>query len=370
VNQTSDRPGIGTANPRDLRFAGSSGDDFRIEFFDPLLQGTEWDRLIELHSESHVFQSSAWARVLNHSYGHQPIYIAAFDGPGARAAIPIMEVTSSLTGKRGVSLPFSDFCPPLLFSDLDPEAVFSSILELGRQRGWKSLLLRGSRHSSLESSASCYLHSIDLTRSETELLERCASSVRRAVRKAQHNGIEVERSTSREALLTFYRLHSRSRRRHGLPPQPWKFFERIHQEFMIPGNGSIFSAKVGSQTVAAAVFLSLNDKVLYKFAASDFSFQNLRPNNLLLWEAIRFYSKQGVRRLDLGRTDFRDQGLRRFKLGWGSTEELLPYHRYDFSQQRWSVEKPAERGIHEAIFRRMPLTVNRLAGALLYPHLD
>jgi hypothetical protein len=353
-----------------VRFARSPERNVRIEFLDPLLQPVEWDRLIESHPDSHVFHGSAWARLLNRTYGHQPVYLAAFTGTRPQAAIPMMEVTSSYTGKRGVTLPFSDFCPPLLFPDSDSERLHASLLEIGRRRGWKSLLIRGSRDLPSDGGGSCYLHSIDLSGSEDERLQRCTSSVRRAIRKAQHHGIKIERSTSRQALLTFYRLHSRTRRRHGLPPQPWKFFEGIHREFMVPGNGTIFSATAGPRTIAAAVFLSLKERVLYKYAASDIFSQQVRPNNLLLWEAIRFYSGQGARRLHLGRTDFRDEGLRRFKLGWGSEEELLPYHRYDFSQQSWSVEKPAGRGIHEAIFRHLPLAVNRLAGALLYPHLD
>ena len=69
------------------------------------------------------------------------------------------------------------------------------------------------------------------------------------------------------------------------------------------------------------------------------------------------------------RTDLADEGLRRFKLGWGTTEHRLEYLRLgrglgslNFQNQNHSIAN--------AFFRRMPLSVNKLAGAIIYPHID
>ena len=222
----------------------------------------------------------------------------------------------------------------------------------------------------MDSSPCFYAHQLDLTCPEKDLFARCAGSVRRAIRKGLSEGVTVERFASRESLLNFYRLHGRTRRRHGLPPQPWKFFEAIYREILLPGHGHIFAAIKNSETIAAAVFFTWQDKVLYKFSASDSSFQHLRPNNLVIWEAIRFFAAQGASSLHFGRTDIADEGLRRFKLGWGSTEEPLQSHRFDFHERKWSVARPIQAGFHQRVFRRLPLLVNRLAGAAIYPHLD
>jgi len=351
-----------------------SDQTIQVQVIDPLVCPAQWDEITAAFADCHVFHGAAWARVLSHSYSHRPFYVTALDADLPMAAVPVMEVTSRLTGKRAVSIPFSDFCSPLFSSKAALEAAISYLLEMGCSRGWSSLHLHGSYQSPIPgasvANATFYSHVLDLRSSEAGLFAQCQPSVRRAIRKAEKLDMSVEHAASREALLTFYRLHCRTRRRHGLPPQPWKFFNSIHREFILPGNGSVFVAKKGSQTVAAAVFLTSRDKVLYKFAASDARFQELRANNLLIWEAIRFYASQGAQTLHFGRTDLTDPGLRRFKLGWGSKEELLQYNRFDFSRHRWSPERPARRGIHNSAFRRMPLIVNRLAGAMIYPHLD
>jgi hypothetical protein len=182
--------------------------------------------------------------------------------------------------------------------------------------------------------------------------------------------VTVERATSREALLGFFTLHCRTRRRHGLPPQPWKFFESIHREIILPGNGFVFTAVKDSRPIAATLFLLWEDKVLYKFSASDPALQNLRANNLVIWEAIRFFASQGARSLHFGRTDLSNPGLRRFKLGWGSKEENLQYYEFSFRRRQWSIVRPLQPGLQNRIFRRMPLSVNRMAGAAIYPHWD
>jgi len=49
-------------------------------------------------------------RVLRETYGHVPLYAARFAGGQLEGLLPLMEVSSPFTGRRGVSLPFTDFC--------------------------------------------------------------------------------------------------------------------------------------------------------------------------------------------------------------------------------------------------------------------
>jgi lipid II:glycine glycyltransferase (peptidoglycan interpeptide bridge formation enzyme) len=74
--------------------------------------------------------------------------------------------------------------------------------------------------------------------------------------------------------------------------------------------------------------MAFRDQLLYKFNASDPDYLHLRPNNLLLWHAMQYGAASGCRTLDLGRCDEDNEGLRRFKLLWGSREERLGYYQY------------------------------------------
>lgn len=288
------------------------------------------------------------------------------------ALVPIMEVASTLTGRRGVCLPFSDCCTPLLFDEAVSSSFASKLLQLAVTRNWKFLELRGGTKpaTSAVPSATFHSHKIDLSRGTDHLFARFASSVRGAIRRALKMGVTGEISCSRESLSVFYDLHLRTRRRHGLPPQPIKFFRNIHEELMKNGFGFVALARSASRPIAAAVFFRLGEKALYKYAASDERYQELRGNDLVLWEGIKFLVQEGARTLHLGRTPLENDGLRRFKLRWDVTEEMLHYFRFDVGKNSWLSMQGLPRTLHKQVFGRLPLKLNQLAGSMIYPHLD
>jgi hypothetical protein len=329
------------------------------------LADAAWDELVAAHAGATFFHTTAWARVLNDAYGHAPVYFA---GRGAGAALlPVMEVNSSWLGRRGVSLPFTDWCPML---GAEPE-LFEQALEHGRAHGWRYLETRGGAGIGRDAqpSVAFHGHSIDLTAGEARLFDNLEASVRRGIRKAAASPLRIEHSTARETMREYYALHCRTRRRHGLPPQPWRFFAAIARHALAAGHGTVISARLDGRMVAGAVFLHHGAEAIYKFGASDSAFQEHRPNNLILWEAIRHYSARGCRALHLGRTSLANGGLRRFKLGFGAREERLEYCRYDYAAGRFVAA--ADRAHHwlNGVFRVLPLPLLRLLGARLYPHL-
>jgi hypothetical protein len=177
------------------------------------------------------------------------------------------------------------------------------------------------------------------------------------------------RFTSRFQFFPQHRL-GRTRKRHGLPPQPISFFLNIHDEVIKPGLGFVVTASIGSRPVAAAVFFHFGKKAVYKFGASDERFQSLRGNNMIMWEGIRFLAQNGVATLHFGRTSLENDGLRRFKLTWGTEEKAIEYFKFDTVAEAWVIGREAAPAFCEAIFGRLPLALNRLAGAAIYPHLD
>src|ERR1041384_5628796 len=66
-----------------------------------------WDTLIEEHSDATFFHSAAWAKTLKSAYGFECRYLALFECHTLRALLPLMEASSWLRGRRGVSLPFT-----------------------------------------------------------------------------------------------------------------------------------------------------------------------------------------------------------------------------------------------------------------------
>jgi GNAT acetyltransferase-like protein len=331
-----------------------------------------WDHLVALHRDAGCFHTSAWAKVLHQTYNHHPFYLRFSRGRRLAALIPSMEVRSRFTGCRGVCLPFSDVCEPLIFDPEALELVRDRLVRFARERGWRHLEIRGGKsfQSTSDSATKFYGHTLDLRHRVEELANRFDGAVRRAIRKAERSDISALVVRNRQAVDDFYRLHVQTRRRHGLPPQPASFFLNIYEYIIKPGLGFIVLARRESRPIAAAVFFRFGKNAIYKFGASDKRFQEFRANNLVMWQGIQLLARTGVEKLHFGRTDCENDGLRRFKLSWNTQEETIDYFRVDPSGRPCLTPIRRDARLHKRIFGRLPLMLNRLAGSILYPHLD
>ncbi|MBN1846621.1 MAG: GNAT family N-acetyltransferase [Sedimentisphaerales bacterium] len=340
--------------------------DLHVPLADPFGRA-DWDSRLGNHPDAGVFHTAEWARVLQETYGYEPLY-----APGARtdaALWPVMEVRSRLTGHRGVSLPFTDYCDPLL-EPAQVEAHLERLCRTARQHRWRYLELRpGQMDLAGRPVYRKYLrHSLELGPDAQALFDRLRPSVRRNIRKARRLGIRVERSVQPGAVREYYRLHCLIRKHHGLPPQPFRFFERIGEHLLRPENGLVLLARHDQTCIAGAVFLRFRDRAFYKFGACDRRYQQWRPNDLLFWEAIEWLGQNGHSRLCLGRTEPENTGLRRFKMGWGAREFPLYYYRYHVGKDAFVAGGEAGVPGYPG-FRHLPVGLLKLMGACAYRHM-
>jgi CelD/BcsL family acetyltransferase involved in cellulose biosynthesis len=345
--------------------------DIHAERIDPLV-GAVWDSHITARPDHSVFHRAAWARVLAETYEHRPFYLRILVEGIEAALVPLMEVRSPVTGRRGVSLPFADFAAPLWTEPRQHAAVSQALLGVAAERKWKHLELRGG--SSPAPGAGCFrsycAHELDLSSGISRLAQQLPASTRRSIHKAERSGLTITIGRDAHAMLDFYQLHSRTRRRHGLPPQPFGFFQAIDRHLIEPGLGAIILAHHAGTAVAGAVFFHSGGHAIYKFGASDKAHWDLRPNHGVMWSAIQYLTAAGCQSLHFGRTATTDAGLIRFKQSWASTAGTLNYFRYHTGKLAWitAARPPAEN--LPLVFGHLPLSLNRIAGRLIYPHLD
>ena len=102
-----------------------------LEIINPL-ETDNWDDLLLSNENSSIFHSVGWARVLHESYGYRPLYFAQINKNKFKTLIPIMEVNSFITGRRGVSLPFSDVCNPIVNKDIGFNKILEHITRYGK----------------------------------------------------------------------------------------------------------------------------------------------------------------------------------------------------------------------------------------------
>jgi hypothetical protein len=338
-----------------------------IKVLDPSGQ-KGWNEVLCRTPGSSFFHTTNWAEVLRESYNYEPIYFTIRNQAALKALLPVMEVNSPLTGKRGISLPFTDYCEPIVTDAAQFHELFAAALALGKKRLWRYLELRGGGafFDKTEPSEWYYAHTLDLGKIGTDTF---SDSTRRNINKAEKQNLDVTISASPDALQAFCRLNALTRRSHGLPPQPRRFFQCVHDRILSRNMGFIVLASLRGTAIAANLYFTFADKILYKYGASNRAFQHLRASNLVMWEAIRWGRDHGYRALCLGRTEPGNDGLRQFKMGWGAQEHLIKYYRYDLRNNTFIKAPHIVRPSHKKIFGKLPIPILNLLGRILYRHM-
>jgi CelD/BcsL family acetyltransferase involved in cellulose biosynthesis len=333
-----------------------------------LADSEKWDALVQ-SGEYGFFHSMAWGGVLAATYGFEPCYLSLSDG-GSFSALPLMIVRSPLGHRRAVCLPFSDSCGPVYTSRAALDALMEHVMETCRRERWSSLQVRGDHGlAGLQPRQRFVEHTISLESEVVCLEASLRPSTLRNIRQSQRQGVQVRRVTSPDGMEAYFRLHCTTRKRQGVPPQPLAFFRTIQDRLVRGGHGCVLLAEHDGSVAAGAVFLHFGTKAVYKFGASLFDAERLRPNNLVMWEAIRWHRDHGFTELSLGRTEPENAGLLQFKKGWGGTCRVLDYCAWPAEAAHARTPRATGRGAVHSLARRMPVMLLRLAGSILYRYM-
>jgi hypothetical protein len=163
----------------------------------------------------------------------------------------------------------------------------------------------------------------DLTRSEEELLAAMSSSRRRNVRLAERNGIQVEQATDLGFADDYYSQLCDVFAKQGLVPTYGVERVRALIRHLLPtGRLLLLRARTeDGRCVATGIYPAFNELAQFWGGASWRPDQHLRPNEAVMWHAIRYWKDQGVRSLDMG------HGAE-YKRSWGAlSEQDFPYLR-------------------------------------------
>jgi hypothetical protein len=328
-----------------------------------------WDDLLATQPESSFFHTSNWARVLSESYLYRPQYFVSLNGT-LEAIIPFMEIRSLLTGRRGVSLPFTDYSEPIIGSGPYGNDWVQTVIRHGKASGWKYIEIRNPVPfpNSIPEFSTYFGHILDISDTEESVMASLRGSTKRNIKKAVKEGVTVAGFTTEESIREFFRLNCLTRKEHGLPPQPFHFFNKIFEHVITRGLGFVTLASYKGMNIAGAVCFHYGGKAIYKYGASDREYQHLRANNLAMWEAIRLSIRQGCKRFCFGRTEPENHGLMQFKSGWGTKEQTIRYYRYNLETDTFVRGKPYGHAFYNKIFNAMPISFSRVAGEILYRH--
>lgn len=332
---------------------------------------SDWNELVENHPDHSLFHTRNWANVLMDSYGCKPQYIGQFNQGHLEALMPIMALKSPVTGHRGISLPYSDYCYPLLSNASQAEDLFNKARAIGKELGWRFIQIRGNLEGWQPAAPYKIFnrHTLALSEDSARILKSFRSNYRRKIRKAEKADLTIKLNRSSEAMEAYFKLHCLTRKRHGLPPQPHYFFKNIFRHVIDQGLGFIVLAYDGGEVVAGSVYLHFGKKAIYKFGASTDKARQKEANFLVMWRAIEYCCQQGISEFCFGRTGVEHKGLNQYKDGWGADCRSLLYYQYDLRQSAFQEDQLTSGSGGYGFFRKMPMPLLKFAGTVLYPHI-
>ncbi|MEI8139866.1 MAG: GNAT family N-acetyltransferase [bacterium] len=297
-----------------------------------------WDRFVESHPLGMVYHLSGWKRVMEASFPHMKgHYLTLLDGTSdnIRAAMPLFEVRSWLTGKRLVSIPFASGCDPLISTSDDFAILFDSSLSLSRKLGISRVEIRTYRalplvqDGRLGRSGLYKIHYLSLEQGPEQLWKNFhRSCIRQKISRAIKNELTMRTVESKSDLQAFYRLYVMTRQRLCLPPQPYTFFESLWDTFFEKNHITALLAIKDGKPIAGLMLFHFKDRVSAEFGVSDHTYWDFNPNHYLFWEAIQSACRQGFEVFDFGRTSPHNRELMDFKGRWGAVEADLVEFQY------------------------------------------
>ena len=347
-----------------------------VSAIDPL-EDSRWSTLIANHPRASVFHTPGWLEALRRTYGFRPEAYTTSPSTGVLTdAFLFVPIRSWLTGRRIVSLPFSDHCAPLFSS---PEALTSILRHLRAaldrdKLKYVEFRLADAEFASeatrcgFEPARSYYLHRVDLRPSLDDIFRSLdKDSVQRRIRRAERAELIEKCGRSEELLKGFYKLLIMTRKRRGVPPQPYSWFRNVLD--CMGDLAEIRMVCAGKDAPAAAILtLRFKGSVVYKYGGYDEKFKHLGVMPLLLWRAIENAKAKGATEFDLGRSDENDAGLVAFKGKWAKEPSRLVYWRYPALPLSSSTEDWKMKGA-QLLFARSPSSVLTAAGRMLYRHI-
>ena len=327
----------------------------------------EWQALVESHPDSTVFHHRNWIELISHQYAARYHIPALKQERHIVAATPFVEVKGRWGKRKLISLPFTDCVPVLATQHTGKADLRKSIVSEWSPHN-KVVVIRTDRPVAGTSSASTWIrHELSTSQAFAALENNFTSNAKNNVRKAAACNLKFARRVDIESMAAFYKLQLKTRRKLGMPVQPKRFFELFYDRIIAQRLGFIGLVLQDRSVIAAAIILTFNKTMTYKYLASDPSALKYRPNDFLTYNAIRCAVEGGYSRFDFGVSKRDQTGLRRFKQKWGA-REIDVYHDYLTGKIDTPIDQSPALRMASVAIRRSPTIVCRAMGELFYQY--
>jgi lipid II:glycine glycyltransferase (peptidoglycan interpeptide bridge formation enzyme) len=339
---------------------------------DPI-KDRRWAEFLVKHPDASIFHTSGWLEALQRTYGYEPVvFTTSRPETELQNGLPFCRITTWLTRHRLVSLPFSDHCTPLVQNSAELTSLLTSLQRETEKDHWSYIEMRaGDLHlpslAGFEKAQAFAFHKLDLRPSMDDIYRGFHKDcVQRKIQRAEREGVTYEEGREDSLLRKFYHLLLITRRKHGLAPQPARWFRNL-----IACLGDRVKIRVASKdgrAIASILTLRHKQVLVYKYGCSDHRFSNLGGTQLLMWKAIQEAKNSQLCEFDMGRSDWDNPGLIAFKDRWGAARSTLFYLRYPLPSSQ-TTSAAMQGNLAKYLLAHAPDRLLAATGSLLYKYM-
>jgi hypothetical protein len=134
-----------------------------------------------------------------------------------------------------------------------------------------------------------YTYYVDLISGTDKIFKNFNRSLRYYIEKSKKEGITISEGNKEDAFFIRDLLEKRDR-----IPSTKEYTSDVFDEFY-PDHVKVFVAKAGSERLSGIITIIYKDMVTFWIGAPKCSYKGLSPNDLLLWEGIRWSADQGYK---------------------------------------------------------------------------
>lgn len=321
-----------------------------------------WESFVRSHPHGSFFHQLGWKRVMEKTYGYEPYYFLAKRGERVTGIAPAFLVSSWMTGRCLISIPFAVYGGICAEDDSSRQALVGHLERLASDLDVEYLEFRnreGGTDTNYIPNKRYATFTLSIT-GDTEAVYRAfPKDIRYMIRKAEKAELRALRGF--DQLEQFYYLMTINLRRLGTPAFPRSLFENLIREYSDQIDLTLVYS--GNEPVAGGMSFFFRDSVQPYYIGSKLEAKAVAGNNFLWWELIKLAASTGHTTFDFGRSKV-GSGNYDFKKKWNPRIEPLDYQVRLFNRKEIPNFSPANPKFEFAtnVWKKLPLGVTRLVG--------
>lgn len=271
----------------------------------------EWQKFVYDSPFGNVFQTKQWADAMREA-GLKTLLLVSRDGQGNIIGGLLSTYAEYLFSRLSI-IPNAYIMGGPLAYDMKDEQLLEIIIRFFDKRVKKMgalassirtfspldhLMIKRLNYTQKSDGLPCTVI-VDLSKSAKELWKSLHKNTRWGIRKAEKNGVVIQRAHDLNDILAYYQVYISTCKRLKISPTDYEVFEAVWEHFARENNMVVSLAKYRGKAIAGCIALRLRDRMWAWHGVSIKEYWWLHANQLLEWDVINWGVSNGAKMYDL-----------------------------------------------------------------------